>query len=71
MISAGKRCRKRCCKRVNCQCYEAKSGRAVNDLTYQQYEPKLSGESWDNSRIFPVRVLKFLSRMIRRSRGPH
>ena len=30
---------------MNRQQYEAKSGRAASDLTYQQYEPKFRGET--------------------------
>ena len=43
---------------MDCQHCEAKSGRAANDLTVQQWEPQFRGESWTTveSPLCPTKV---------------
>ena len=50
---------KQCRKQVNYQYYEAKSGRATNDLTRLQFEPKSRGERWTTTQFPPLRSLVF------------
>ena len=51
---------KRCCRaRIDCQHCEAKSGRAANDLTAQQYEAKFREEIWTTAPFPPGPQFEF------------